>query len=102
MRKKNAEKDNEREYKKNTEINTYDKYRYLYMLRDGESEKRECLDVFELSVPLRIYVRFLLTKPPEKQRNVVKMRRNLQKIMCRSFLGNLLFCYNYFRHAVKA
>ena len=67
----------------------------------GESEKGECLDV-DLSVPLHIYVRFLLTKPPEKQRNVVKMRRNLQKIMCRSFLGNLLFRRNYFRHAVKA
>ena len=38
-----------------------------------------------IRVPLHIYVRFLLTKPPEKQRNVVKMRRNL-KIMCRSFL----------------
>ena len=28
---------------------------------------------------LHIYVRFLLTKPPEKQRNVVKMRRYGQK-----------------------
>ena len=53
-----------------------------------ESERRECLDVLYLSVPLHIYVRFLLTKPPKKQRNVVKMRRNLQKIMCRSFVGN--------------
>ena len=56
-------------------------------MRGGESEKGECLDVLYLRVPLHIYVRFLLTKPPEKQRNVVEMRRNLQKIMCRSFLG---------------
>ena len=71
-------------------------------MRDGEREKGECLDVLYLSVPLHIYVRFLLTKPPEKQRKDVKMRRNLRKIMCRLFDENLLVCRNYFRHAVKA
>ena len=40
-------------------------------------EKEVCLDVLYLSVPLHIYVRFLLTKPPEEQRNVVIIRSNL-------------------------
>jgi hypothetical protein len=35
VRKKNAEKDNKK-IQKNTEINTYDKYRYLYMGEMGE------------------------------------------------------------------
>ena len=43
-------------------------------MRGGESEKGECLDVLYLSVPLHIYVRFLLMKPLEKQLNVVKIR----------------------------
>ena len=34
-----------------------------------EREEKKCLDVLYLSVPLHIYVRFLLTK----QRNVVKI-----------------------------
>ena len=71
-------------------------------MRGVEIEKGECLDVLYPSVPLHIYIRFLLIKPPEKQRNVVKMRRNLRKIMFRSFLWNLIFYRNYFRHAVKA
>ena len=71
-------------------------------MRGGESEKGECLDVLYLSVPLHVYVRFLLTKPPEKQREVVKFGSNLQKIMRRSFHGNLFVCRNDFRHAVKA
>ena len=71
-------------------------------MRGEESENRECLDVLYLSVPLYIYVRFLLTKLPEKQLKVVKYRSNLRKIMYRSFLGNLFVCRNYFRHAVEA
>ena len=83
--------------------NKYVRYiQKIVHVRGGESEKGGCLDVLYLSVPLHIYVRFLLTKLLEKQRNVVKITRNLRKIMCRSFLGNLLFCRNYFRHAVKA
>ena len=70
-------------------------------MRGEESENRECLDVLYLSVPLHIYIRFLLTKPPEKRLKVVKIRSNLENIMCRSFFGNLFVCRNYFRHAVE-